>query len=347
MNRKGEGGGGGGADDLMGLVIGLVGVVCVWIGLVVGGGGIDLDSGTGWVENPDGVLRWVGEGNGGNGGRVVVLIHGLDEPGGVWDELGPALIEAGYRVALFEYPNDQAVVISAGGLAKAMRKLGEMGIDGVDVVAHSMGGLVSREALTNPEMGASSGMISGVRVGRLILVGTPNEGSAWARLRGVAEIRERVQRWMASDDMDVSILVNLREDGDGQAGVDLLPGSAFLTRLNGRVMPSSVAVTCVVGRIVDPAVTAGAGGIAGGMVGVDEAADALGDGVVSVESASLDGCDDVVVLVANHRSLIRTVEIEEGWRTMVGREAGPEPEGIGVVLDRLGRGGEEEEGNGQ
>jgi len=164
-------------------------------------------------------------------------------------------------------------------------------------------------------------------------VGTPNEGSVWARMRGVAEVREHVLRWMASDDMDLSILGNLGEDGDGQAGIDLLPGSDFLVALNARSMPGSVVVTCIVGRVVDPALTAG-------MPSADEAADVLGDGVVSVESASLDGCEDVVLFVANHRSLIRTIEFEEGWRAMMGFERADRPEGIWIILDRLGWGKE-------
>jgi len=356
MNRKGDGGSH--VDELMGLVIGAVGALCIWLSGMVGGG----VGGADWVVESAGELRWFdgirnrvlnpdddGDGwfgtqsatfnfnrgvdmtPGWPGDRVVLLVHGLDEPGGVWDELAPVLMDAGYRVARYDYPNDQAVAKSAAGLVEAMGVLNRIGVERVDIVAHSMGGLVSREALTNPDMGNSGGAIGGVEIGRMILVGTPNEGSAWARLRGVAEVRERVQRWMASDDLDLSILGNLGEDGDGQAGIDLLPGSDFLTALNSRAMPGSVAVTCIVGRVVDPLMTSG-------VAGADEAAAALGDGVVSVESASLDGCEDVVVLVANHRNMVRTVEIEEGWRAMVGREAAPRPEGIAIILDRLGRG---------
>ena len=203
-----------------------------------------------------------------------------------------------------------------------------MGVDRVSVVAHSMGGLVSREALTNPELGDGMGKIGGVQISRMILVGTPNEGSAWARLRGVAEVRERVQRWMASDDLDLSILANLGEDGDGQAGIDLLPGSDFLTTLNARAMPGSVAVTCIIGRMVDPMA-------AGGNQVFSDGAEFLGDGVVSVESASLDGCGDIVMLMANHRSMLRVMEFEESWRAMVGADFGDEPQGIAIILDRL------------
>lgn len=344
----------------MALVIGIAGALCVWLGGIAGGAG-ELIGGNwrggdelgGWVEHPDGVVRWfdgrgwfgsdtdtrsgafswyVEDGMSGDvfpGERVVLLVHGLDEPGGVWDDVAPALFESGYRVARFDYPNDQSVVRSAEGLESTIEWLGSIGVTRVDLVAHSMGGLVSREALTNPDMGASSGAIGRVEIGRLIMVGTPNEGSAWARLRGVAEVRERVQRWVASSELDVELLGNLAEDGDGQAGRDLVPGSDFLAELNSREMPASVPVTCIVGRVIAPIQTKG-------MSGVDEAADALGDGVVSVDSASLDGCGDVVLFVANHRSLIRTVEVEEAWRLMVGFERAEHPMGIWIILDRLG-----------
>ncbi len=314
----------------MGLVIGVVGALCVY--LAVPSVGADADGGLRWFDgsgwSSDAALgAGLGAGVGGDD-RVVVLVHGLDEPGGIWDDVAPAIDGVGLKVARFDYPNDQSIARSAAGMSKAFAALSEMGIERVDIVAHSMGGLVSREALTNEDLGASSGAIAGVQIERLILCGTPNYGSGWARLRGVAEVRERLQRWMGSDDLDWAILSDLGDDGDGQAGVDLLPGSEFLTALNARAMSSGVRVTCIVARMVEPTMTTGRDGF-------EDAARSLGDGVVTMDSAILDGCDDVVVLVANHRSMLRTVELEEGWRTMVGGESAPEPAGIGIILERL------------
>ena len=64
-------------------------------------------------------------------------------------------------------------------------------------------------------------------VAALIMVGTPNHGSQLARLRVFTEIRDQLARltkgqanWLAG------IL-----DGAGEAKIDLLPGSRFLTEL--------------------------------------------------------------------------------------------------------------------
>src|SRR5690606_22566445 len=48
--------------------------------------------------------------------RVVLLVHGLDEPGDIWDDLTPALHEAGHTVVRFNYPNDQDPALSADAL---------------------------------------------------------------------------------------------------------------------------------------------------------------------------------------------------------------------------------------
>lgn len=45
---------------------------------------------------------------------VVLLIHGLDEPGRVWLNLAPVLDDKGYTVMFMSYPNDQKIRASAG-----------------------------------------------------------------------------------------------------------------------------------------------------------------------------------------------------------------------------------------
>ena len=241
---------------------------------------------------PSGGGEWVAPTNPGHiSGAFVLLIHGLDEPGDIWDDLAPALHEAGHAVARFEYPNDQAVADSGDELMSVLAALGEAGVPWIDIVGHSMGGLVSRDALTRP--GADRSGWAPVR--NLVMVGTPHLGSALAPLRGFAELRDRFQRY---NEGDATLLESLdfASDGGGQAGRDLTPGSAFLDDLNRRPHPPGVRLVCVVGRWA-PEWADGA-----------RAVDALGDGVVAVESATLDGAE-IIEVRGNHRGMLLSMPI--------------------------------------
>lgn len=219
---------------------------------------------------------------------LIVLIHGLDEPGEIWDELAPQLHAAGYRVARFEYPNDQAISDSASLLVHHLELLRSAGTRHVSIVAHSMGGLVARDALTRPDRDPS------VRpdVDRLITVGTPNHGSSWVRGRIVGEARERAVRLYDRARHGRTLFPESAASASaGQAGADLLPDSLYLRELNSRPLPGTP-ITLIYAAISDAA---------------GPATDALGDGVVSVDSARLDGVSDVVLLEATHRSMLRTL----------------------------------------
>jgi len=88
-----------------------------------------------------------------------------------------------------------------------------------------MGGLVSREMLTNPEIGydrsAKDALVP--QVAALIMVGTPNHGSQLARLRVFTEMRDQLSRLTSGQ---ASWLAGIL-DGAGDAKIDLLPGSRF------------------------------------------------------------------------------------------------------------------------
>jgi len=281
--------------------------------------------------------------------RVVVLVHGLDEPGGIWDQLAPALAKEGHTVLRFDYANDQPIAKSAEALEAGFVSIHEAGIERVDLVCHSMGGLVGFDALTRDGFGDL-----GLDVGHFITIGTPFGGSPWARLRAVAEIREQVQRWVESDDLDPRRLMGFARDGVGQAGRDLLPGSAYLKGIDGRALPRDVKVTCIVGRVTGPVLGLDehdlglifASGALGQMVGTRDAgviedeigrlSRELGDGVVPMSSAVLEGTNDVVVLNANHRAMVRTIELGDAIRRINGQAEMDEPPAIAVVVDRLG-----------
>lgn len=276
--------------------------------------------------------------------RVVVLIHGLDDTGTIWGDLTPALLEAGHSAFRFDYPNDQGISRSAVRLLRELRDLRAQGVVHVDLVGHSMGGLVAREALTRSDgyAGRAMGHKDLPAVGRFIMVGTPNGGSELARFRAVMEIRDHLMRWIAQDDRSATDMLGFLVDGDGQAGRDLLPDSAFLKRLNARPNPDGVAITTIIGRAgegqrelpqlknVKAAQDQHARGNAAMRhvtAWVNTQLRTIGDGAVSVSSAELVGVDDLVYLQAAHRTLLKRFR-------MLGQSS--EPPAIAVILDRLG-----------
>lgn len=293
---------------------------------------------------------------------AVLLVHGLDEPGDIWDDLAPRLAEAGHPVLRFDYPNDQPAAASADLLLAGLRELRARGVEDVAIVAHSMGGLISRDALTRP--GAADAPLDGATaaipadlpaVTRLITIGTPNAGSPLAPLRGIGELREQLAR--IGDELpwrDPSALLAFRADGLGEAGDDLTPGSPYLEDLNARPLPP-VPMTVIIGTAspvtADQCRAAMRGAGAAGLIGEDwaeridefcaEIIDTVGDGVVTVDSARLDGVDDTVYLAANHRSMVRRIGAFDTARRIAG-QPDVEPPGIEVILDRLAPGGQPE-----
>lgn len=258
---------------------------------------------------------------------LVLLVHGLDEPGGIWDALAPAIHEAGYPVARFDYPNDQPVADSAAVMHEALVRLRAAGVRRIAVVAHSMGGLVTRDVLTRtawqPQPTPTTPAIP-----LLITLGTPHAGSPWARWQPIAEAREQIQRWAESPDRDPSLLFGWNADGLGEAAIDLRPGSPFLTDLNSRPRPPETRIVCVVAILPELPEDAPMDAIPG-------YARALGDGVVPAESAVLEGADRVARVRANHRSMVRPVEIGAFIRETLGVAPSPTPPAIPIVLEEL------------
>ena len=177
--------------------------------------------------------------------KSVVLVHGLDDPGNVWQSLAPELVKENFNVWLMRYPNDQPIVESSQLFFEELKGLKQRGIHRISIVAHSMGGLVAREMLTNPEIGYNRSAKEGLvpQVAALIMVGTPNHGSQLARLRVFTEMRDQLARLTKGQ---ASWLAGIL-DGAGEAKIDLLPGSRFLTELNDRSHPQGVDILIIAG----------------------------------------------------------------------------------------------------
>jgi len=258
----------------------------------------------------------------------VLLVHGLDEPGGIWDELIPALEASGMGVWEFRYPNDQAIDRSADLLADEWAKL--VGERPVVLVGHSMGGLVIRDFVSRHRhpVGASP-LVEGPDVGGAILIGTPSQGSDWARLRVWLELREL---FAVAEDRRFSLFAALR-DGTGAAKIDLRPGSAFLADLNSRAWPEAVPLGILGGSLPDPppSLESSLRAISEDLVSDEleqalrdwwlELGKGLGDGVVPVASLSFPGAPSPILMPASHRGLlVRRFALD------------PEPQTIGHVL---------------
>lgn len=253
------------------------------------------------------------------GRKTVILVHGLDDPGKVWQDLAPALAREDGNVWLMHYPNDQPITASALLFFEELKGLKRRGIRRIAIVAHSMGGLVSREMLTHPDIAygqaAETGQVPGVSL--LIMVGTPNHGSQMARFRLFGEIRDQLTRLSKGE---ASWLGGVF-DGAGEAKIDLLPGSRFLTGLNGRPHPQGVDMLIIAGIItpwnerdiaqwVDRLRSDSSGDHQeefGALAGyITSMTYGLGDGLVTVESTRLKGVPHRTVS-GTHLSMIRNI----------------------------------------
>ncbi len=103
-------------------------------------------------------------------GRAVILLHGIIRSSKSMNRMREPLEKAGYRVFPFDYPSTSVDIETASQyLASAIKSLN--GIEEINFVTHSMGGLVVRAFLANNEES---------RVGRLVMLGVPNKGAKMA-----------------------------------------------------------------------------------------------------------------------------------------------------------------------
>ena len=277
--------------------------------------------------------------------RVVLLVHGLDEPGTVWDALAPELAAHDLTSIRFEYPNDQAIAFSADQLDDALADLRTKGVEEVWIVAHSMGGLVSLDALSREEFDHERWPT----IRRVITLGTPMAGSMLAPVRAIAELREHAFRAVQDGALDGDDLARMDKDGSGQAGRDLEPGSDFLVDLHSRPRPEGVPITAVVAEVPKPDAKGIEVALLLSMPGaiaqepeakqaaqdfgswaskwLGEAIDLVGDGVVDSTSGRSAWTTDVVPVRALHRSMITRVPCPI--------RGDAEPPAIAIVLDRI------------
>ncbi len=270
----------------------------------------------------------------------VVLIHGMDDPGKVWRSLAPELARQGHAVWLMRYPDDQPVVESSRLFFEELQQLPRQGVDHISIVAHSMGGLVTRELLTSPDIAYRLAVEQGQvpRVDTFIMVAPPNHGSQLARFRVFGELRDQFVELTEEQPNWLAFIF----DGAGEAKIDLLPGSRFLTELNGRPHPEGVEMLIIAGvtspwdesdiegwvdtiRDTSPAVDQQEiDTLKDYMVSVTHG---LGDGLVTVDSTRLEGIAHLTVK-GTHLTMIRNLTAESEHV----------PPAVPVIVERLAAG---------
>lgn len=103
-------------------------------------------------------------------GRAVILIHGLLQSSKCMAAMAFHFERAGYTTVEFDYPSTQVSIPEAARyLDKVINSLD--GIDEINFVTHSMGGLVVR---------AYSKDFHDTRIKRMVMLGTPNRGAELA-----------------------------------------------------------------------------------------------------------------------------------------------------------------------
>jgi pimeloyl-ACP methyl ester carboxylesterase len=238
--------------------------------------------------------------------KTIVLVHGLDDPGKVWMNLQPALLKQGYDIWRFEYPDDQPIHESARLLYQALVKWQVQLGSNIEIIAHSMGGLVSREMLTHPNFSCTECQQQRPMVDRLIMIGTPNAGSELARFRYFSEIRDQI---FSGDFHWLGGFV----DGNGEAGEELIPGSPFLTQLNSRRHPAETEYVIIAGLLTTnelAQLTLQLEPIKKLNKKIQQISQQviqqLGDGLVSLDSAALAGVP-LYKVTGTHLTIIRNV----------------------------------------
>lgn len=105
-------------------------------------------------------------------GRAVILIHGIIRSSKSFDKLKQACQKSGWMPVPFDYPSTQLTIPeNAQYLGRVIQSL--EGVEEIDLVVHSMGGLVVRSWLDQQEE-------ADPRIRRMVMLGVPNRGADMA-----------------------------------------------------------------------------------------------------------------------------------------------------------------------
>jgi pimeloyl-ACP methyl ester carboxylesterase len=244
---------------------------------------------------------------------LVVLIHGLNGDHRCFDDLVAAMRGSAIQAATFDYPNDQPIQASGKLLAAEIKKLrAARPAQRLALVSHSMGGLVARAFVEGPEYRGG--------VERLLMVAPPNGGSSCARYSFCTEWSEHFGLARTNPGWSWSWM---KTDGKGEASSELMPESEFLAELNSRSRREGVQYTIIAGnrhlacryganlvdfaaeKLPDKTRYVKQARLAASMCAARIRNRACqSDGIVDLDSVRLPGVEDLVVVPADHATIL-------------------------------------------
>ena len=260
---------------------------------------------------------------------LVVCFHGLKSAPEKFDSFRQFVREAGIASAAISYDDHQSIVDSAAQINQLASQLFAGGqTPQLVLVGHSMGGLVAREWIENPNLNAEN-------IAALITVATPHRGSNWASLPPLLD-------FFVDGNVDSQDLVDVILHKPSAPGLrELAPESKFLTELASRKRRPGTKYTTIVGtgspvsadevrqlretlqrldqegsmlRLIRPRIQPL-------LQSFDELVEGKGDGVVAVDRAVIDGVEDVVTVDVTHIDMFSptTNRAQPVWNAILNR----------------------------
>ena len=254
---------------------------------------------------------------------LVIVLHGFNSSPQRFEPLATALrSKIGFESGTYSYPDDQPIQDSAVQLSSDLKEIAtSQPKRRIALVAHSMGGLVARAMLENPELDSGN-------VVRLIMVAPPNQGSLFARVGYGLDLLDHAAA--EAEREEVSRFYAAIEDGMSEATEDLKPDSVFLRELNARQRNAEVEYTILLGtggrftrqqieQLRERLATAKSKSAVVGLFApridetladLDEVVQGVGDGAVAVKRGKLAGVDDVHLLKFTHLGVLQNAPLE-------------------------------------
>ncbi len=156
----------------------------------------------------------------------VLLVHGLNSNGTTWDGFRSILIQSGYSDSIIStpnLPNDQSFSSTYPLLNQIIQSLlskyrsQSININQVDIIGHSMGGILGRYHLQSTEYANMW------NINKLITVNTPHFGSEWANIALNTQYFPYIS-WINNNTLGINL--------NGGAIDDLRVNSSAITYLN-------------------------------------------------------------------------------------------------------------------